>query len=52
MILWVVGSILAVGILMGLMRRRRDQLVQELREHVERERSTDKSPKSEAKSKT
>lgn len=47
--LWVAGSMLAVGTLMGMMRRRRDQLVEELREHVERARSTDKPADGERK---
>lgn len=43
-VLWAIGAILAVGILMGLMRRRRDQLVRTLREHVTQQQRTDPPP--------
>ena len=43
-ILWGIGSLVAVGILFGLMRRRRDQLVETLREHVDQQQSKPRPP--------
>lgn len=44
LILWAVGSFIAIGILMALMRRRRDELVEQLSTYVEQQTAVEPEP--------
>ena len=39
LVLWLIASLIAVSILSAMMRQRRDQLVAQLREYVERKQA-------------
>ena len=43
LILWIIGSVVAISILMKMMRSRRDQLVEQLKQYVDREKASETS---------